>query len=220
MGVASMLWLVCGSFGPCLASPSIQWSGLIEQHIGMGPGEYFTPIDFDKNGVVDIIFRTYETTMYLAPLNENEIVATSGLFVDQYRPITAGTLIDQNLELPLLWQSGEQTILSYMVVEQGEVVGGGSWYDVDHGLLGVSFYIGADLHYGWVRMSENDETLTIHDWAFVTQAGVGINAGVVPEPSTMGIFILGSMTLFLRLRNTRRKQVAEQGTAHVLRFRQ
>ena len=171
----------------------------------MGPGEWFTPIDFDNNGVADIMFRTYETTMYLAPLGANEIIATSGVFVDRYRPIAEGTLIESGITPPLLWESGEQTILSYMLNGQNELVGGGSWYEVDNGYLGVSFYIDSDMHYGWVKMSENSEILTIHDWAYETQAGVGINAGVVPEPSTVGLLFSGIGIMLLKLRGSRKK---------------
>jgi hypothetical protein len=173
----------------------------------MGPGEYFTPIDFDNNGVADIMFRTYETTMYLSALDANEIVATSLQFGDEYLPITEGSLIDSSIEAPLLWESDEKIILSYMINGQNELVGGGTWYDTDHELLGVSFYIDADLHYGWVRMSQQEVfTLTIHDWAYETQPDVGINAGVIPEPSTVGLLFIGIATLLVRWEGNRKKE--------------
>lgn len=204
--VVALCCLMWAAPSPSLASLSIHWSGPVEQEIGMGPGEWFTPIDFDNNGIADIMFRTHETTMYLAPLGTNEIVATSGLFVDRYRPISDGSLIEPDIAAPLLWESGEQTILSYMINGLGELVGGGSWYDVDNGYLGVSFHIDANLHYGWVRMTEDNMTLTVHDWAYETQAGVGINAGVIPEPSTVGLLFIGIVTLLVQWERNQKKE--------------
>jgi len=58
----------------------------------------------------------------------------------------------------------------------------------------VRFFAGEDLHYGWIEMSLDDSdlyTLTIHSWVYETQPGVGITFGVVPEPSTWALFLIG-----------------------------
>jgi hypothetical protein len=199
VGLAAVYCLAWGLPMPSLASMSINWSGSVNQEIGMGPGEWFTSFDFDNNGVADIMFRTFETSMYLQPLGNNEIVATAQQFLNYYEPISGGLLIDQDLASPNLWETGERNILTYMIQEpSNELVGGGSWYDVQSGYLGVSFYIDADLHYAWVRMSESDMTLTVHDWAYETQPGVGIYAGAIPEPATSVLLVAGGLLLALR----------------------
>jgi len=188
---------------PCLALPSINWSGPINHEIGMGPGEWFTSFDLDNNGVADIMFRTFETTMYLQPLAGNGIVATTQQFSDFYDPISTGLLIDQDLASPNLWDTDERNILTYMIEEPfNELVGGGSWYGVQNGYLGVSFYTDSDLHYAWIRMSENNMTLTVHDWAYETQPGIGIiaGAGAIPEPATTSLLTTGLMALLIGTR--------------------
>jgi PEP-CTERM motif len=198
------IWVMAWAMpSTCLAIPSITWSGPINYEIGMGPGEWYIPIDFDNNGVKDIIFRTLETSMYLRPLGGNEIVATAQQFSNFYDPISPDFLIDQDLASPNLWDTDERNILTYMIEEpSNELVGGGSWYDVQSGYLGVSFYIDSDQHYAWVRMSENNMTLTINDWAYETQPGIGISAGAgaVPEPATTSLLTTGLLALIIRKR--------------------
>jgi hypothetical protein len=82
--------------------------------------------------------------------------------------------------------------------------------------LGVEFYIGTDLYYGWVGIiaCTNDEpnscdpssSIVIQDWAYQSTPGVTITAGQgeVPEPSTLALFALGAAGLAaLRARRKR-----------------
>ena len=53
--------------------------------------------------------------------------------------------------------------------------------------------------YGWVRLSTGIgdvySSYILHDWAYESQPGVGIVAGVVPEPSTWALFLCGTITM-------------------------
>jgi len=69
-------------------------------------------------------------------------------------------------------------------------------------------------HYGWVRVSAPSTwggNLTIHDWAYESQAGVAITTpgggGTVPEPGTLQVVALGGLGLVAWRR--RRLQAAE-----------
>ena len=68
-------------------------------------------------------------------------------------------------------------------------------------------------HYGWVRVSAPSTwggNLTIHDWAYESQAGVAITTpggGTVPEPGTLQVVALGGLGLAAWRR--RRLQAAE-----------
>jgi hypothetical protein len=58
--------------------------------------------------------------------------------------------------------------------------------------LGLSFAVGSNLYYGWVRVSVNQATgsFVIHDWAY-ENSGAGIAAGAVPAPGALGLLALG-----------------------------
>ncbi len=75
--------------------------------------------------------------------------------------------------------------------------------------IGLEFPISGSLHYGWVRVSLDviAGTFVVHDWAYESDPGVGIEAGAtgVPEPGTLGMLAAGAAGL-ASLR--RRKSVA------------
>ncbi len=65
----------------------------------------------------------------------------------------------------------------------------------DRGYFGLTFEIGGDTHYGWVDFSEDTSTQTIYGWAYESDAGVGIRAGAIPEPSStalLGVCLIGA----------------------------
>ncbi len=67
------------------------------------------------------------------------------------------------------------------------------------GFLGVRFRISGLDHYGWIRMSvegngpPTPNAITLHDLAYQTTPGVGIDAGAVPEPGGLGLLALGGL---------------------------
>lgn len=66
--------------------------------------------------------------------------------------------------------------------------------------LGLSFTSGANVFYGWVRVSVNQAagSFIVHDWAY-DNSGAGIAAGAVPAPGALGLFAAGASGLgFLR----------------------
>ena len=59
--------------------------------------------------------------------------------------------------------------------------------------IGFSFLIGTDTHYGWVETKiENDLSLTVKGWAYNDVASAGLDAGVVPEPSSLALLAAGA----------------------------
>ena len=72
--------------------------------------------------------------------------------------------------------------------------------NVSNAYLGLSFASGANLYYGWVRVSVNEAagSFIVHDWAY-ENSGAGIAAGAVPAPGALGLFAAGASGLgFLR----------------------
>ncbi|MEO1497828.1 MAG: PEP-CTERM sorting domain-containing protein [Planctomycetota bacterium] len=63
--------------------------------------------------------------------------------------------------------------------------------------LGLSFGTAPNLRYGWIRVGvENaSASFVIKDWAYESDPGVGIRAGQIPEPGTLGLLAAGAAGL-------------------------
>ena len=75
----------------------------------------------------------------------------------------------------------------------------------ESGLLGFEFQEEAEgpTYYGWLRFTpDNDGMGTLMDWAFNDTAGEGIQAGLVPEPSSAVLLTLALSSLVRRRRGS------------------
>jgi hypothetical protein len=65
------------------------------------------------------------------------------------------------------------------------------------GYLGLSFPSGPNLFFAWMRVDINNAngSFVVKDWAYENVSGVGIPAGVVPEPASLGLLALGAAGL-------------------------
>jgi hypothetical protein len=99
----------------------------------------------------------------------------------------AGVLVDSMSAGPTFYGS-----MAY-----GGVNPNAQFNNVSGAFLGLGFPIGAGTHYGWVRVDVNNAagTFVIKDWAYESQAGVGILTGAVPEPTTLGMLAAGAAGL-------------------------
>jgi len=106
------------------------------------------------------------------------------------------------------WQSGSFTI-ELCGINGGEFVCVGDFTaeppDTGTGLrgyIGLEFFIGGETHYGWAEVEANGfgSGGTIFGWAYESEAGVPIEAGAVPEPSTVLFLYLGGLTFWWRRR--------------------
>jgi len=72
--------------------------------------------------------------------------------------------------------------------------------------LGLSFASGANVFYGWVRVSIDNAagTFVVHDWAY-ENSGAGIQTGAVPAPGALGLLAAGASGLGL-LRSRKRSK--------------
>lgn len=65
--------------------------------------------------------------------------------------------------------------------------------------VGLSFPAGGNTYYGWVRVDVNNAagSFVVKDWAYESNAGQGIvtGAGIVPEPSALGLLAAGATGL-------------------------
>ena len=160
------------------AGGSIWWSGERNVVLGLGPGMNMTPFDLNGDGNDDFGFRNNEGTLSLVPVGGNRAAADPTWQPGHlnYRPLPPGTLIGAPLPGDFVWDGDENFLVSYMPVG-----GSGPWHGIQYGLLGVSFEINGQTHYGWIRMSDvSPVSFILHDWAYETQPGVPIKAGAKP----------------------------------------
>ena len=64
--------------------------------------------------------------------------------------------------------------------------------------MGAQFYIGSEIHYGWVHLRVFSNGGYIKEWAYDTVAGQGILAGAVPEPSGWALGVASVVILLAR----------------------
>jgi hypothetical protein len=74
----------------------------------------------------------------------------------------------------------------------------GDWHPGDRGFLGLQFVVGADTFFGWADVTLNNldgtgaGAFTLHGYAYDNTAGTSIQAGAVPEPSTIALLVAGA----------------------------
>jgi len=76
----------------------------------------------------------------------------------------------------------------------------GLWGLNVNGFLGVQFQKNGSDHYAWIRLNFEDrdgnglaDKLTVVDWAYESESGVGIEAGNVPEPTPLALLAAGAV---------------------------
>lgn len=168
-----------------------------------GPITY--ELDFNQDAIIDLLFESTGMWFSVDPLNENRAIAGG----DAVHALSDGFLIGPGVDTND-WQQGTYGLIlnscavlppPYGVTCNGEFIGTTAY-------MGVKFYISGYEHYGWVRISNPWEGISggiIMDFAYETTPGVGILAGVVPEPTTVGLLSVGVIALIFRQRRAKKK---------------
>jgi len=169
-----------------LASPSIEWSGPQDITLSFGPGLLYWEMDVNNDALVDFAFQlSMDSDLFLHPASANRVTD----------PLIYGSTTDSTSA----WNTGTELMASWRVLLGGDTGCAGPWCGISNGYMGLEFDIGGFTHYGWARITvESDyESATVHDWAYETLPGVGLNAGVIPEPSTIILLSFGAFIAFL-----------------------
>ena len=66
--------------------------------------------------------------------------------------------------------------------------------------IGVQFDPGDGYHYGWIGVTRSGADFDVSGWAYEQTAGVPIEAGAVPEPTTLALPGVGALGLLRRRR--------------------
>lgn len=147
----------------------------------------FYNLDMDNNGQPELRF---ETITYQLSSGSVQIAGLS--ILGNASNAVLGSLYSSSYPVPFSMNNGDSIsntstpwqdqTMNNGVQYLGGVYGSysiGNWLGVNDKYLGVRFKIGANTHYGWVRLSVSAgaDTITIKDYAYQTLPGVGITAG-------------------------------------------
>jgi hypothetical protein len=161
--------------------------------------------DFDLDGdrIPDYRFDYDGAISYVSPLGSNRQVAYPAVPPDMgssLTPLLAGEVIGSSLD-PILGQWVDQSSpnLGWHSMISGCLnVGCFGPFAYSTAFMGFDFVAGdGQRHFGWLRI---DDTVPgghvfVVDWAWAATPGESITAGAVPEPSTLGLLILGGIFL-------------------------
>lgn len=169
-----------------------------------GPVTY--ELDFNQDSIIDLLFESTGMWFDVMPPDNNSVIAGG----NNVHALSEGTEIGPSTPTNQ-WLQGYLGHLGlnscavlpppYGVTCSGEFLGTTAY-------MGVKFYISDYEHYGWVRISNPWEGISggiIMDFAYETTPGVGILAGAVPEPTTVGLLSVGVIVFIFQQRRSRKK---------------
>jgi hypothetical protein len=215
--------LAAGLLWATTAPADIIWSG--EQNLS-GYEQY---IDLNFDSLTDV-FVAYEIFIPDALFPEGTsavlrvrvdgygIAGSNRILVDasngQDAALAYGTLISISPDSSLEWKDGRYA--SGRVSDwsnyppEPDMEWNGLLGETGEAYLGIAFDVGASTHYGWVHVTlgEVDPTFGFKNpitasWAYESTPDTPIVAGVIPEPSTGILTIVGSLGLLLVARSRR-----------------
>lgn len=172
-------------------------------------------LDFDNNGVPEL---RIETDMYVgssATVNFAQVTVLGSpnnavigsLYYATYPFPTAMNTGDSIAQSNANWQPATfNNGIQYLGVVTSSATYA-NWIGVNDKYLGVRFQIGANTHYGWVRLSVSSgvDTIIVKDYAYQVLPGVGITAGLqvgIPTVAENNNITIFSSANTIVIRNT------------------
>lgn len=160
-------------------------------------------LDINNDSVTDFTFTGGSTLsrLEIEPEGDNRIQA----FTIEPPPddeylllaIFEGEFINQDALFDLGWVN-EDVFISGTVSTGiiGDTSGGFLGHYFGQHFIGVEFLIEEQTHYGWIEFYSPGFGGVMTRWAYETEPGVGIEAGAIPEPSSL---IFGGLAAILIL---------------------
>jgi len=180
-------------------------------HMQSSPAGKTVDFDLDFNGVVDFVLRSDGATFDTVPQDQNSILSIADAPPNMGAKIIqlqAGYVIGNAPTPPAEWVEPSTTPMFSSCMVQGCI---GLWVGPErHGYFGVEFDIGGSTHYGWVYLDNTFAGLgggDIIEWAYESTPDIGIIAGVIPEPTTVALLLVGTLSALA----LRRKPIRYRG---------
>lgn len=180
---------------------------------GLAEGPEQLDIDFNKDGQADLRFASQGSMEQVIVVTN--VFAQSGVREDTNNMavvlhggelIGVGSTYFPGTRIVMHAWSGNTSL----ILTNNAASSTGNWPS-QTGFLGFWFsdtrvidgeIVGGDRHFGWIRMSGGQGSLTFHEWAFETEDMKPLLAGQIPEPSAA--MFLG---LSLAIRCLRRSRI-------------
>jgi hypothetical protein len=181
--------------GPLNLQQNYAATGLVRQGVDMtGDGTNDFAFGYEANGALKpyVDARTFVES---ALPNQSGILSVLTKANTGFPATTAGTLINAAYATtfpPQPVSAGR----GYMYTADGTaVIGDWSNTATTDAYVGVELALSGGTSYGWLHFIDNPvsspQSLTLVGWAYQNTPGVGIAAGVVPEPSVFALSALG-----------------------------
>jgi hypothetical protein len=218
--------LVTGLLWAATANADIVWSG--GQNLSGYDEQY---IDLNSDSLTDVtIWYLISTSDALSPedysgvlrvyVDNSRIDGSNQILVDssngQDAALPFGTVISGTPDSSLEWNSGRYASgrVSYWSTFSSEpdTEWRGMLGETGEAYLGIAFDVGESTHYGWIHviLGEVDswtgfKSPITASWAYESTPDTPIVAGVIPEPSTGILTMVGSLSILLIARSRRRR---------------
>ena len=173
------------------AQEQIDYTDINPDYSGI-PDPYYI-IDFDGDTANDFVVYQTVNGLYGYVYGSNKLLGSVFAFTSSTYSSYIGLIYPFALNDGAIISGGQNSWLNqYYGFDSGfnilNVLSGayGNWYDVSDKFLGVQFKIGANTHYGWVRLSvgTSGSSWTIKDYAYNITPNAPILAG---QTTSLGI---------------------------------
>ncbi|MCX7696491.1 MAG: T9SS type A sorting domain-containing protein [Bacteroidales bacterium] len=172
-----------------LASASLANAQIVYHDVN--PDVTFNPndslaLDLDNNGTMDyymmfLRFNGYQNDqLFIAPLNiGNMAIGEAGWAAWNWYGIALNAGDSINASANWVCPGGVDPRSRVFFASTYNGTEYGNFADGQDHYLGIKFQIGANIHYGWIRVNVNDDVsgMTLKDWAYRQTPNTGLKAG-------------------------------------------
>ncbi len=178
------------------ADPIYTWAHESLNSLNPTPSTIYE-LDLDQNSVIDLIFVSDWTGCTVVPQNESKLTLREGHVAALAEDVEIGTNAPQDCT----WLS-TASFLNYSDAATPSAAGNilGEYF-ATNAFFGVQFFNGEAIHYAWVRVYNSDDYWPggwLMDYAYESTPDTGISTFQIPEPSTIGLVILGLVAFLIR----------------------